>query len=195
MLHDTVARNRTCRRFDESERIDRDTLVDLVDTARLAPSSGNRQPLKYAVVSNPALCARIFDCLSWAAALPDWPGPAQGERPSGYVVIFQDKALALGDRFAAWDEGIALQTIMLYARERGYAACPIGAFKKKSLSEALGIDRETLEPDLVVALGKPKEKVVVEDMPADGSPAYWRDEAQVHHVPKRSLDEVLVGRF
>ncbi|WP_139652446.1 nitroreductase family protein [Raoultibacter phocaeensis] len=194
MLHDAVSQNRTCRRFYENERIDRDTLVDLVDTARLVPSSGNRQPLKYCVVHDPALCARVFDCLSWAAALPDWPGPDQGERPSGYLVILHDKTLVLGELFTAWDEGIALQTIMLAAREKGYAACPIGAFKKKSLSEVLGIDRETLEPDLVVALGRPREEAVIEAMPTDGSPAYWRDDAQVHHVPKRSLDEVLIAQ-
>lgn len=194
MFKDAVIQNRTCRRFLEGERIPHELLAELVDTARLVPSSGNKQPLKYLIVSDPAACASVFDCLSWAAALPDWPGPGEGERPTGYIVMLHDESLVIGDLFTAWDEGIALQTIMLAARSAGFAACPIGAFKKKSLADALGIDRATFAPDLVIALGKPAEHVVVEDMPANGSPAYWRDEARVHHVPKRSLEEVLLEK-
>lgn len=193
MFKDIVAASRSCRRFHEADRVSHDLLVDWVDTARLAPSSGNRQPLKYLIVSDPETCESVFSCLSWAAALPDWEGPEKGERPSGYIVITHDDALALGERFTAWDEGIAAQTIMLAAKSAGYGSCPIGAFRKRSLAEALGIDCDVLEPDLVIALGKPKEETVISDMPEDGSPAYWRDENHVHHVPKRPLKDVLLG--
>lgn len=193
MFKDTVAQSRSCRRFYENDLIPRELLIDWVDTARLVPSSGNRQPLKYRVVSDRSTCESVFACLSWAAALPDWAGPEDGERPSGYIVVFRDDAVALGEKFTAWDEGIAAQTIMLAAKSAGYGGCPIGAFKKKSLCAALGIDRTEIEPDLVIALGRPKEDVLVADMPEDGSPAYWRDENQVHHVPKRSLEDILLG--
>jgi len=45
---------------------------------------------------------------------------------------------------------------------------------------------------LALALGKPKEKVVVEEVGPDGGIKYWRDAEDVHHVPKRSLDEIIL---
>jgi len=46
---------------------------------------------------------------------------------------------------------------------------------------------------LTIALGKPKETVVIESLGSDGDTRYWRDSNDVHHVPKRSLDELIVG--
>ena len=81
---------------------------------------------------------------------------------------------------------------MLQAAEEGYGGCIVGSFKKRSLAEALGIDAERYQPDLVLALGKPAEDVRIADMPANGETAYWRDGAGVHHVPKRALSDVLL---
>lgn len=45
---------------------------------------------------------------------------------------------------------------------------------------------------LVIALGKPKEEIVIDDIPADGDIKYYREENQVHHVPKIVLDDLLL---
>jgi hypothetical protein len=45
---------------------------------------------------------------------------------------------------------------------------------------------------LVLALGKSKEKVVIETVGADGDTKYWRDSEEVHHVPKRPLGEIII---
>ena len=191
MLKETVTTCRSYRRFDEAERIPHDLLVDLVDTARIVAASANQQVIKYALFSTPEECAALFPNTAWAGALPDWDGPAEGERPTGYIVLLRDADLVMNDKFTAWDEGIAAQTIMLAATEAGFGGCMIGSFKRKSVTELCQVPGN-LEADLVLALGKPVEEVHLVGKREDGSVKYYRDENQVHYVPKRALDEVLV---
>jgi nitroreductase len=187
-LHDLVASNRTCRRFYESEPVTRDTLRDLIELARLSSSGANLQSLKYITVTSAAERARVFPCLSWAGYLTDWPGPVEGERPAAYIVILADTDIAKN-----WfcDQGIAAQSIMLGARERGLGGCMHGGIKQKELRDALAIPAR-YEILLVLSIGKPKEEVVLDAIPADGSIKYWRDAEGVHHVPKRTLDDIIL---
>jgi nitroreductase len=189
MLKDLVLKCRSYRRFDESVAIERETLEELVDLARCTASAVNRQPLRYILSLEPEKNAKIFRHLGWAAALKDWPGPAEGERPAAYIIILGDKRLT--DNF--WcDHGIAAQTILLGAVEKGLGGCMLGSVNKPALTKDLGI-ADYYEIMLVIALGKPGETVVLEEMEADGSFTYWRDEKSVHHVPKRKLKDVIVG--
>lgn len=189
MLNDLVSRCRSYRRFYEEERIGEDALKELVELARLTPSTANSQALKFRLVSSEEECGKIFPYLAWAGALPDWPGPVEGERPSGYIVVCCD--LALGKN-KLWDDGIAAQTIMLGAVEKGYGGCVIASFKREETAKALGIDPSLYSLDLVLALGKPKETVKVVPLKADGDVRYYRDENQVHYVPKRALEEIIL---
>ncbi|MHB8765870.1 MAG: nitroreductase family protein [Deferrisomatales bacterium] len=184
-----VRANRSYRRFDEGHRISRETLVELVGLARHTASAANRQPLKYLLSAEPATNDRIFPCLGWAAYLKDWPGPRPGERPSAYVVMLVDETIT-----REWwcDDGIAAQTILLGAAAQGLGGCMIGAIQKERLRAALSIP-EHLLIRLVLALGKPAETVVLHDLEPGGDVRYWRDEAGGHHVPKRRLEELIVG--
>ena len=189
MLKDLVLANRTYRRFDQSVAIDRATLLELVDLGRLSASGGNAQPLKYALACDAELNAAIFPNLAWAGFLSDWDGPAEGERPSAYIVILGAPAI-LNDYGV--DHGIAAQSILLGATERGLGGCMIGSIQRDGLRKAMQID-ERYQILLVLAIGKPAETVQVDETPADGSFLYWRDAESVHHVPKRMLDDVIVS--
>ena len=195
MIKELAARTRSYRRFDESDRIPADVLEDLVKTARNVASAANRQPLKYVTVSGEKACAKLFKTCSWAAQLTDWDGPEPGERPTGYIVVLKDTELSMNDIFSAWDMGIAIQTIMLAAVEQGYGGCFIGAFKKKKCAKVIGVDADRYSPQIVIALGKPAEDCRLEPCPECGSTLYWRDSDDVHHVPKRGLNEVLLARL
>lgn len=188
MLRDLIIKSRTCRRFNQAAAIEKQTLMDLVDLARLSPSGMNKQALKYFLSCDPDTNAKIFPHIGWAGALPDWPGPAEGERPAAYIIILGD--IEISDAFGV-DHGIAAQSIMLGAREKGLAGCMIGSSKKEGVKEALNLP-DRYEIVLVIALGEPAETVILEDMPADGNFNYWRDEQDQHHVPKRALEDIIV---
>ncbi|MBN1825211.1 MAG: nitroreductase family protein [Candidatus Eisenbacteria bacterium] len=188
MIRELVEKNRSYRRFDGAAALDRETLRDLVGLARLAPSAANLQPLKYLLSWTPETNASIFPHLAWAGYLEDWDGPEAGERPTGYIVILADKTIAEEVR---WDHGIAAQTILLGAAEKGFGGCMIASVERGKLREALALP-DRYEILLVVALGRPAERVIVESVGDDGDIRYWRDETGIHHVPKRPLDDLIL---
>lgn len=187
MIEDLVLKNRSYRRFHEDVSIERSTLVKLVDLARLSGTAGNKQPLKFCLSCDRETNERIFPHLAWAGYLTDWPGPSPGERPAGYIVILGDTSISEG---FGCDHGIASQSILLGAVERGLGGCMIGAIHHENLRKALEIP-EDLNILLVLALGKPKEEVVMDEI-QEGNVRYWRDEKAVHHVPKRPLKEIII---
>lgn len=187
-LKEIVFRTRSYRRFNESYRIDIRILEDFVALARLSASGANRQPLKFVLYNTPEDCARVFPSLLWAAYLKDWTGPDQGERPSAYIVIFGDREIAEG--FGV-DHGIAAQSIMLGATEAGLGGCMIASIRKEKLRDELKIP-ERYEILLVLALGKPAENVIIDEI-RNGDVKYWRDEKGNHHVPKRPLNELIIN--
>jgi nitroreductase len=189
MLEDLIKSNRSCRRFLQGEAVSTETLRRLVNLARLSASSANLQPLKYILSSEPHKNEIIFSSLAWAAYLKDWPGPPPGERPAAYIIVLGD--WDLGKTFAA-DIGIAAQSILLGAREQGLAGCMVGSINKELLQEMLNIPQR-FEILLVIALGRPKETVVLEEMQAGDDIKYWRDEHGVHHVPKRPLADIILS--
>jgi nitroreductase len=189
MIRDLIERNRSYRRFYEHESIDMETLRGLVDLARLSASGANRQPLKYILSCDAERNALIFPKLAWAGYLRGWGGPVEGERPSAYIVILGDTEIS--QSFGV-DHGIAAQSMLLGASEKGLGGCIIASIQKEALREALSIPSR-YEILLVLALGKPKETVVVEQVGPDGNIKYWRDDQGVHHVPKRSLEDLIVG--
>ena len=189
MMRDLVLKNRSYRRFYQEIPVSIETLRELVDLARLSASASNRQPLKYVLSCDLRKNSVIFPNLAWAGYLKGWPGPEEGERPSAYVVILGDKTIT---QSFGCDHGIAAQSILLGATEKGLGGCIIGSVRKGELSQALATSAD-YEILLVIALGKPKETVVLEALGPGGDIRYWRDEQGVHHVPKRALGEIILG--
>lgn len=184
-----VLKNRSYRRFDESISLSEDLLKDLVFTARHTASAANLQPLRYRLVFDETEKEKLFSGLSWAAYLKDFHGPEKGERPGGYIIILRDSSVK-GSHFM-FDAGISAQTILLDAVSRGFGGCMIASFTRDRLLKDLDIP-EAFEPVLVIALGKPAEKCIIEDIDESGDIKYFRDEKNIHHVPKRKLSDLLI---
>ncbi|MFH1349767.1 MAG: nitroreductase family protein [Pseudomonadota bacterium] len=188
MIEELVQKTRSCRRFFEEHDIPMETLRKLVDPARLSASAANRQPLKYILYNEKEKNEIVFPKLKWAAYLKDWDGPVRGERPSAYIIVLGDRQIA--ESFGC-DHGIASQNILLGATCMGLGGCIIGSVERVSLRKELQIP-DRYEILHVIVLGKPKEKIVIEPVGPDGDIKYWRDENDVHHVPKRSLGDIIL---
>lgn len=189
MIKELIRKNRSYRRFYQDVSIELETLRELVDLARLSASSANKQPLKYILSCDPKKNALVYPHIAWAGYLPEWPGPTEGERPSAYIIILGDNEIS--QSFSV-DHGIASQSILLGASEKGLGGCIIGSIQKRKLRKALAIPPR-YKILLIIALGKPKEIVKIETVGTDGDIKYWRDEEGVHHVPKRLLDALIIG--
>ena len=189
MIRDLVLKNRSYRRFFQDAPISLETLYSLVDLARLSPSARNAQPLRYILSCEPEKNALIFKHLGWAGYLKNWGGPVEGERPTGYILILGDTEIS--PNFGC-DHGIAAQSILLGATEIGLGGCLIGTIQRSAQQAALQIPAK-YEILLAVALGKPKETVILEQVGPSGDIKYWRDEVQTHHVPKRALEDLVIG--
>jgi nitroreductase len=189
MIRDLILKNRSYRRFYQEVAVELETLRELVDLARLSASAANMQPLRYILSCDPQKNAVIFSHLDWAGYLEDWSGPCEGERPSAYIIVLEDTQILHPMRC---DHGIAAQSMLLGATERGLGGCIVGAIEKQGLRKALEIP-DRYEILLVLALGKPRETVVIETVNPAGDVRYWRDSEGIHHVPKRSLDVIIVG--
>lgn len=188
MIRDLVIKNRSYRRFDSSVKINEKQVSSWIDLARLSGSARNAQPLKYAIITHEKMCAEIFPFLAWAGYLSNWKGPEEGERPVAYIAVIKDKLIAENHHC---DDGIAMQSILLGATEDGFGGCMIGAVNKSKVSKLLELP-EHLEILYMIALGKPMEEVIIET--AESDIKYWRDENNIHHVPKRPLEEVIIKR-
>jgi len=185
-----ILKSRSYRRFDGSVQVPEENLLELIDYLRFIPSASNLQRLRYVLSCNSEINARIYTTLEWAGYLSDWSGPEEPERPTAYVIITLDTKIRIKDTNAAYDVGIAAQTLLLAATEKGLGGCMFGSCKRKQLREILQLP-EHLDICLVVALGKPVEKVVLEDAELGGSIKYYRDSDGTHHVPKRKREELV----
>ncbi len=188
MLSQLLLLNRSYRRFDERIPVPSELITSWVGHLRLVASARNAQPYKYVIVVSEELCHALTSLVGWAGYLTEWSGPAQGERPRAFVAQVLDEAIATS---AGIDAGIQLQTLTLLATEAGFGGCIVQAFAEARIRELLGLG-DGLRVVALVALGKPSERIEIE--PCMGHEIrYWRDDAGVHHVPKRSTEELLLG--
>lgn len=191
-FREIVIANRSYRGYDESYKFTREKLEEYVDLTRFTPSSVNMQPFKYYVAYEKSNVDTIQKMTKWARALPELNLPYEGKRPTGFIVICQDTNIFANTNRFMKDVGIVAQTILLQAAEDGLGGCMIGNFNAEEVKSTLCLS-DNLLPLLIVALGKPSEKIVITEVKEDGKTDYYRDENDVHYVPKRSLKDILIN--
>jgi len=184
-----VLQNRSYRGYDNSVRQTKEDLMALIDHARLMPAAKNAQPLKYFLAYEKEVVDQIQAHTKWAGLLAELNLPFEGTKPTSFIVVLQDTDIEPVLAQFQTDVGIVSATITLAAAEAGLGCCMIGSYSAAGVKEVMQLP-ENLSPVLVIAIGKPDEKIVLVDV-EDGSVAYYRDEDNVHYVPKRKLEDII----
>ncbi len=182
---------RTYRRY-SGQSVPVGVLRELVEAARFAPTGNNTQLLRFRLVSaeDSEAAEKVFSHLHWAGALKDWDGPVDGEKPGGYVIICLPQKLA-ANPVRLIDVGIASQSVVLAAAARGLGACMHKSYDA-CLVDELGLTEAGYAVSMVIALGPRGEKVEVEPATTEHGLTYWREADGSHHVPKLTVDDLLL---
>lgn len=191
MLKDLLKENRSYRGFDENYRFSKEQLEEYVNMTRYTASAVNLQPLKYKIAYKKEETEIVFPLTKWAGALPHLKIPHDGMKPTAFIIICIDTDIS--DNLSAFqkDVGIAAQTITLAAAEEGLGGCMIGSFSSTDIKEKLSLP-DNIEPMLIIALGKPNETIVIKEIENGESTKYYRDENDIHYVPKRKLKDIII---
>lgn len=189
MLKDLIKATRSYRSFKPDTVISHERLLDIVDNARQTSAAMNTQPLKYRLVESESEKSALLSITRWAGKL-GIKLPPQDHEPSAYIVICHDTFVAAEKPIFLYDVGICAQTIMLSATEAGYASCIIGSATEKDIARVLSLG-EGIIPRLIIAIGVADEKVVLLDAESEDV-GYYRDENNIHYVPKRRLEDIII---
>ena len=190
MIRDLVEKSRSYRIFDESYKLSKQDLVALIEITRFSPCGKNGQYLRFIPIYKEEILKEIYPYLSWAAYLKDWDGPTEGERPTGIILVVSKEG-SLTDPILACDIGIASQSIMLGAVEKNLGGCMIRALNRKKIMEILNLSDDYIV-HIALAIGKPDQKVTIEDINECDDIKYWMDKDKNHHVPKIILDDLII---
>ncbi len=178
---------RTIRKFKQTP-LSYEQLLRYVDAARVAPSGGNHQPLKYAVVQNESMTGKIFAFVRWAAYLAPAYNPKDDERPTAYIVICADETVSKSGY--EFDVGAAAENIVIAALADGVGSCIMGAIDREKIGGLLNLP-ENLKVSHVIALGYPAEEP--EEVQIKEDIKYYLNDKGTLCVPKRGMDEVLLN--
>ncbi|MFK5855871.1 MAG: nitroreductase family protein [Bacteroidota bacterium] len=190
MIRDLVLHNRSYRKFHNDKKVTTKQLVQLIDLARNTPSSKNKQPLKYILLTEDEDedVNFVANQLKWAKFLTDWDGPNNSEKPPAYIIMLLDKDI---NPQADIDAGIAAQTILLGAVEEELGGCIIRSINRDTLSKYFNL-ASNLQIIQVIAIGYPNQTVELTVPVNANSVTYYEDSNGTHYVPKRKLEDIII---
>lgn len=185
-VYDAVQHRRTIRKF-KQDPVNTGDIMKIIDCARLAPYGANMQPLKFAVISGEQIRRELFPLIRYAGYLKDWD-PSFEECPPVFIAVLNDTSIKPSANTEC-DCGAAVMSMCLEAEELGLGSCWLGAIDRAKIKETLGLD-EKYDVKYLLGLGKPAQNGCTFAIKDDIK--YYFDENGDVHVPKRSIDEVVV---
>jgi len=150
---EAIKGRRSIRAF-KNQDVPAETVEDLIDAARWAPSAGNIQPWEFIIVRKPRIKRRLVEAALGQMFIEEAPVViivcANEERSSqGYGA--RGKTL-----YCIQDTAAATQNIHLTAYSLGLGTCWVGAFKEEKAREILKMP-QGIRPVAIIPVGYPAE--------------------------------------
>jgi len=143
MEFDKVIKTRRSIRKYKGTPVPRESLMEILEAARIAPSAAHRQPWHFVVVEDKETIEKLAGRSKWAAEAP------------AMIVGLADPVAS--PNWCLNDMGIAFEHIVLTATSLGLGTCWMGQTKRDSeVKELLGIPDE-LNVIALTPLGEPDE--------------------------------------
>lgn len=176
--------NRSYRGYDAKFEVRPDQLQRIMEVATLCPSARNQQVLRFRPVLKEE-ATKVLQHIRLGGALPELNLPFEGTEPNAFIVIC---STVLDSHYVSVDLGIVAQSMLLQATEIGLGGICIGAFDHAAIKEALALP---YEPLLVLAIGRPNERIEIVECREGDSLTYYR-EGGVHYVPKININDLIL---
>jgi nitroreductase len=182
-ISESIKKKRTIRLY-KQKKISYKILEDCVDSARLSSSARNAQPLEYIIIDDEKILKNLLPFIRFGGFITEDKKAKPGFEPTALIIILVKKGF---EQYSAYDVGIAAQNISLVAFENKIGTCMMGAIDKENIKKELKVPDSYLV-DLVITLGYPAEKPLVEEK--DQEPRYERKN-DIFYVYKKELKKVL----
>ena len=188
-VSDAISLRRTIRKF-KNEAIDKKLIIDIINGARVSPSAGNMQSLKYSIIDSEEERKAMFPLIKYAGYINDW-NPDFSETPASFIAVLNDTDIRKAGALTECDCGIAMMAISLMAVEKGLDTCILGAIDRKRIAEVLNINSK-YELMYLIGIGKSDQKS--EQYDCSDNVKYTMDTDGNFNVPKRTLNDVIIDR-
>ena len=184
-LSTLLRQNRSYRGYDKSCVVTQAQLRRMAEVCTKVPSGRNQQVLRFKLLTRDNGSEAMQGLYKLGGALPELHLPFPGTEPEAFIIIC---STVTPDKWVHMDVGIAAQSMLLKAVEMGLGGICIGAFNKEKVAETFGLP---CEPVLILAIGKPAEKIELVPVRA-GEPLKYYRENGVHYVPKITADDLIL---
>lgn len=179
---------RSIRVYDESVKISKEEMTEMLEEATTAPSSLNLQPWRFVVIDSPEGKATLKPLASFngrqvetssavIAIFADYemadlkeeifdtaverglmPQEVRDRQIDMITNIFKDAPREMIKDSILLDAGLVSMQLMLVARAHGYDTNPIGGYDKANIAEAFGLDSKRHLPVMLLSIGKAAEE-------------------------------------
>lgn len=138
----------------KNKPVEKEKILQCIESARLSPSANNSQPWKFIVVEEAELREKVASNIAWMGMnkfAPQAPVIVaivleKGKFISSFASVLQNKEYPL------IDIGIVANQFCLKASDLGLATCMVGWFNERKIKKLLGIPKKKRIP-LIITLG------------------------------------------
>ncbi len=184
-LDSLLLKNRSYRGYDKNHVVNTGMLKLIVGVNTKIPSARNQQVLRFKLITKDSGAERVLHNIKLGGALPELHLPFDGTEPEAFIIVCSTVA---ENKMVDIDAGISVQSMLLKAVEMGLNGIIIGAFNKENIVKEFQIP---YEPLLIIAIGKGKETIRLQEISESDSHKYYRENG-THIVPKVKLEDLII---